>query len=112
MMPEQNDESAELIRSYQMVQEQLRGNAMQIEQLQIQKGELDSAKQEVEKGSGRVYVSIGGVMTEATKESALKDIAEKRELSGVRLQAVNKQYAELRAKEKELRDKITKMSKP
>ena len=98
------------MREYQAVQDQLRASALQIEQLQLQKSDLEMAKNEVAKSSGKVYLNVGGVMVETTREGALKDIGEKLELSGVRLQSLNKQYAEARAKEKELRDKLSKPS--
>ena len=99
-----------MIRDYQLVQEQLRSVSLQVEQLQVQKSELQAAKEEVGKASGKVYVTIGSVIIETDKETALKNIDEKSESSGIRLQSTNKQLVELKAKEKQLREKITAIS--
>ncbi|MDE1846539.1 MAG: prefoldin subunit [Candidatus Micrarchaeota archaeon] len=103
-------EVEKMIRDYQMVQEQMRNFQIQVEQLQMQSNELQTAKEEVGKATGKVYVAIGGVIVETSKETALKNIDEKSETSTVRLQSANKQLNELRAREKQLREKITQMS--
>ena len=89
-----------------MVQEQLRAAAMQLNQFQGQKSELEKAKAEVEAASGKVYVTMGGVIVETSKEKALGDIKERSELADVRIGSLTKQYNELKAKEKQLGDKL------
>ncbi|MDE1851037.1 MAG: prefoldin subunit, partial [Candidatus Micrarchaeota archaeon] len=80
------------------------------DQLTVQKSELDTAKDEVAKATGKVYVTIGGVIVETNKETALKNIEEKKESGEVRVQSTSKQLGELKAKEKKLRDEITALS--
>lgn len=112
-MAEPNQKESEIeksLKEYQIVQEQLRAAALQVEQLQIQKAELEGAKAEVEKSTGKVYVTIGGVIVETSKEGASKEIAEKSELVSLRLQSANKQYADYREKEKQLREKLSQLS--
>ncbi len=100
-----------LLRDYQLIQEQLRSVAMQLEQLQAQKMEVERAKDELTKSTGKVYFSVGSVIVETTKEKALADVNERHELTTTRLTSFNKQYTEIRAKEKALNDKLTQMYK-
>lgn len=99
-----------MLRDYQMVQEQIRSFGLQGEQLQVQKNELQTAKEEVGNSTGKVYVTIGGVIIETSRDTALKNISEKSETNEVRLQSVNKQLNELKSREKSLREKITQIS--
>lgn len=104
-------EAEKIVGDYQMVQEQLRAAAMQLEQLQVQKAELSRAKEEVEGASGRVYITVGGVIVETNKDKALADIKEKSELAEVRITSMAKQFNEFKAKEKQLGEKLTQMYK-
>jgi len=99
-----------ILRDYQMIQEQIRAYSMQVDQLTVQKSELDTAKEEVAKAVGKVYVTVGGVIVETNKETALKNIDEKKDSGDVRIQSTNKQLNELKTKEKKLRDEITQLS--
>ncbi|MDE1850286.1 MAG: prefoldin subunit [Candidatus Micrarchaeota archaeon] len=99
-----------ILRDYQMIQEQIRAYSMQVDQLTVQKSELDAAKEEVAKATGKVYVTIGGVIVETSKDTALKNIDEKKESGEIRVQSTTKQLNELKAKEKKLRDEITALS--
>ncbi len=109
--PDQKEgEIEKALKDYQILQEQLRASALQTEQLQLQKTELEGARAEIEKATGKVYITIGGVIVETSKEGASKEIASKAELVALRLQTANKQYSELREKEKQLREKISQLS--
>lgn len=114
-MPEQTpkpsqQEVEKMLRDYQLVQEQIRAFSLQSEQLQVQKNELETAKDEVGKSTGKVYITVGGVIVETTKDTALKTIGERSETSEVRMQSMNKQLSDLKAKEKQLREKLTQVS--
>lgn len=104
-------EAEKLVRDYQMTQEQMRGAALQLEQLQAQKSELGRAKEEVGGASGKVYISVGGVIVETNKDKALADIKERSELTELRITSLTKQFNELKGKEKQLGEKITQMYK-
>lgn len=108
--PQEND-AEKTVRDYQNVQEQLRGAMLQLDQLRMQKAELERAKEEVSGTSGKVYITVGGVIVEAGKDKALTDIKEKSELADVRIGSLTKQLNELKAKEKQLGEKITQMYK-
>jgi len=105
------EEAERAVRDYQQLQEQLRAAAVQLNQLQAQKADLDRAKEEVSGAGGRVYLTVGGVIVETTKEKALKDIGERSELTTVRIGSLTKQYNDLKAKEKQLGDRLTQMYK-
>lgn len=107
----QDQEPDKLLRNYQAVQDQLRGTAMQLDQLQNQKIELDRAREEVTNATGKVYVTIGGVIVETDKVKALNDIKERTEVTDVRIASVNRQFSDLKAKEKQLGEKITELYK-
>ncbi len=96
-----------IVMEYQTVAEQLRSISMQIDQLNLQKDELSSAEKEVGNAAGKIYRGIGGVIVETQKEDALADIKDKMELNELRLKTANKQYTDLKNREKELREKIS-----
>ena len=104
-------EAEQAVRDYQMVQEQLRSAAMQLNQLQNQKAELTRAKEEVTGSKGRVYVTVGGVIVETTREKALSDIKERSELAEVRIASLTKQYNEFKGRETTLGDRLTQIYK-
>ena len=107
----QENELEKLLKDYQVLQEQLRSMAMQVEQLQAQSLDMGRAKEELDKASGKVYISVGGVIVETTKEKAVSDIKDRSSLTETRLQSANKMYADLRSKEKQLNEKITRLYK-
>lgn len=107
----QENELERLLKDYQMLQDQLRSAALQLEQLQSQKIEMDRAREELGSATGKVYMSVGGVIVETPKEKALADLNDRSSLAEARITSTNKQYTELRNKEKTLNEKITKLYK-
>src|SRR5271156_2633541 len=73
-----------MVKDYQMIQEQLRVFAIQLDQLKNQKAELERASEEITKSTGKVYISVGGVIVEPTKDKAETDIKDRSELSETR----------------------------
>ncbi len=111
-MAQQNEQEAEkLLRDYQMLQEQLRVYAIQLDQLKAQKVEFERANEEVSAALGKVYISVGGLIVETTKEKALSDLKDRTELSETRITSITKQFNEMKAKEKQLSDRITELYK-
>ncbi|MCL4553216.1 MAG: prefoldin subunit [Candidatus Marsarchaeota archaeon] len=100
-------EIEKMIREYQMLQEQLRNAAVQLDQFQSAKADLSRAQEELGKASGKIYLTIGGVIVETSKEKALNDVKERAELTEIRIGSANKQFAELRAREKQLGEKLS-----
>lgn len=100
-----------MVKDYQITQEQLRMYAIQLDQLKNQKAELERATEEITKASGKVYISVGGIIVETTKDKAESDIKERSELSDTRISSITKLYNELKTKERQLNEKITQIYK-
>ena len=100
-----------LLKDYQIMQEQLRNIAMQIEQMQSQKIEMERAKAELEKSTGKVYISVGNVIVESSKDKAVADVTDRHSLTTARLQSLNKQFNDMKAREKQLNEKLTQIYK-
>jgi prefoldin beta subunit len=103
----ERQELEKLTRDYQLIQEQLQALSMQKEQFSMQKEEHKEALMELEKSSGKIYLTIGGAIVETPKSDALTKIKEKQESIEMRLTIVNKQYEDFSKKEKALREEIT-----
>jgi prefoldin beta subunit len=99
-----------IVKEYQVLQNGMRSMAMQLDQMQLQKADLDTAITEIEKSEGKVYLTVGGVLVETSKDDALKSTRERADLVGVRLQGISKQYNEMKEKEKKIREEITRAS--
>lgn len=104
-------ELEKLAKEYQSMQEQLRVVTMQLDQLRNQQLDIERAQTEIEKSDGRLFISVGGVMVETTKAKATTDLKDRKELADTRLQSINKQYNDLKAKEKQLGEKIAQLYK-
>ncbi len=100
------------LRDYQMLQEQIRAYTMQLDQLNIGKADLERAQKEIEAATGKVYINVGGVIVETTKDKAIADIKERSELTTTRVGSATKQLNELRGREKQLKDKLSQGYKP
>ena len=71
------------------------------------KTELKDALGEAEKATGKIYLAIGGIMVDVSKETAIKDLKEKEESNAMRLNIVEKQFEDASKKEQSLRTEIT-----
>ncbi len=107
--PNLENDVEKLVEEYQAVQEQLRSFAALLDQLQNQKEEVERAKQEVQASNGKIYLSVGGVMVETTKEKALGDLDNRAEMLRLRISTSTKQYNELKEKEKQLGEKLSQL---
>ncbi len=99
-------ELEKLGKEYQLAQEQLRALAIQKEQFSLQKEEHAEALAELEKATGKTYVSIGGVMVETSREHAIAEVKERGELISARLASISKQCDEAEKRGKALKDKF------
>jgi chaperonin cofactor prefoldin len=59
------------------------------------------------KATGKIYLAIGGIMVDVSKETAVKDLKEKEESNAMRLSIVEKQFEDASKKEQTLRTEIT-----
>ena len=58
-----------------------------------------------------MYISVGGVIVETTKDKAIVDLKDRTELSDTRITSVTKQFNDLKSKEKQLSERITEIYK-
>ena len=89
-----------------MLQEQIQSLAVQKAQLNEQKEEYKDALAELEKASGKVYSTVGGVIIETPKEESIKMVKERQESVEMRLAITNRQYDDAIKREKGLRSEI------
>ena len=73
----------------------------------LQKEEHKEALVELEKATGKIFLSVGGAIVEMPKAEAVKKLKERQETVEMRLSLVTKQHDEFAKKEKSLREEIT-----
>ncbi len=95
-----------LTGEYQELQMQLQSLALQRMQFTEQKEEYTQAQKYLESAAGRVYIEIGGLIVETTKEEAVKELKERLESAEMRLGIIGKQYDEAAKKEKTMRSAL------
>lgn len=103
----EKDQLEKITREYQMIQEQLQSLAIQKEQFKAQKEEFKDALEEIEKAKGKIYLTVGGIMVDVDKETAVKHVKERQDSNVMRLNIVDKQFEDLSKKEQSLRSEIT-----
>jgi len=97
------EELEKLVKEYQLLEEQIRGFTLQLQEMQLQKSEAENARSEVEKATGKIYLTIGGVIVETDKEKALSNLKEKSESLELRIQMINKQLSSLKSREEAIK---------
>jgi len=70
---------------------------MQKQNFQIQLAEIESALSEL-KNTPQAYKIVGNIMIAADKEELEKDLSQKKEMTEVRIQSIEKQEAKIREK--------------
>ncbi len=86
-------------QQYQLVVSQKQRHNMQV-------AEIDSALKELENASGKVYMGIGTLMIEQTKDYAKKKLKEQEKEIKERVDILDKQENTIRKKLEELQKKI------
>ncbi|MEM4389914.1 MAG: prefoldin subunit beta [Candidatus Micrarchaeia archaeon] len=99
-------EMEQRIGEFRNLQNQLQMTLLQKQSVQAQLDEIAEAGEELKKTKGPIYRSVGTLLVASTKEEAEKDLAEKKELLGVRLNALTRQEEKLRERLNELRAEI------
>ncbi len=103
----EKEEIEKLTKEYQSLQMQLQSLSMQKLQFSQQNEEYKDAEKELNAAMGHVYVDIGGLMVETTKQDALIKLNERLESTQMRISIVTRQYEEATKKEQILRLKLT-----
>lgn len=92
----------------QQLQQQLQMAAMQKAQMQMQASEIDKAIDECKTSKGTCYRFIGSVLVPKEKDVLEKELAEEKEMIGVRTKAMEKQEKLAKEKLDELAKKFEK----
>lgn len=99
------------LADFQNLQRQLQNVLIQKQQMQIGLEEVKSALAAVEETTGDVYKAAGGLLLSTTKESAKKELSEKKEMFELRVGQVTKQETALSTKLTDLKSKIESAAK-
>ncbi len=103
----EREELEKMTRDYQNIQMQIQSLSMQKLQFNQQKEEYKDAEKELLLAKGKVYIDIGGLMIETTKDEAMAKLKEKIESTEMRHKIVTRQYEEASKKEQTLRGTLT-----
>lgn len=96
-MKKGEEDLSKSLLEYENMEKQLEVVLIQKHQLQIQINEVNHAVEELKKAKGEIYKSVGAIVLSTTKESAEKDLKERKELLEVKLNAITKQEEKLRS---------------
>ena len=101
----------EQVSRLQQLQQNLQAIMMQKQQLEVESVETDRALEELKKAGpdDAVYKNAGSVLVKAKKEDVIKELEEKKELSGTRVMVLGKQEARVKENLKEVENKINEM---
>lgn len=97
----------EKIGQIQLIQQNLENFSMQRQQFQLQQTEIETALVEIE-NTNTSYKIIGNIMVLTDKNQLKKDLEEKKETLGIRINTIEKQEDKLRAKFEELQQEVMK----
>lgn len=98
----------EQLARFEQLQQNLQAILVQKQQLDVESAEVDRAITELKKASDSdaVYKSAGNILVRAKKDDLVKDLEERKELSGTRSTVLAKQEQRVRDSIKELSSKI------
>ena len=103
----------EQVAKIQQMQGSLQGVMAQKQQVEVERLEIDRALEEL-KGAGEdetVYKHAGSILIRTTRDAAVAELEERKELAATRQTVLSKQDARLREGLKEQEAKITEMIK-
>jgi prefoldin beta subunit len=98
----------EQLARFEQLQQNLQAILLQKQQVEMESSEISKALDELKKASDSdpVYKSAGNILVRAKKEDLLKDLEERKELSGTRSAVLTKQEQRVRENVKDLQTKI------
>lgn len=102
------EEISKQIQDLQVYEQNLQALLMQKQAIQIELNEVSNALGELSKSSEEVYKIVGGIMVKSDKKTLVKELEEKKKLSEIRLQSLEKQEKSLEEKATGLREEIQK----
>ena len=98
----------EQLARFEQLQQNLQSILVQRQQVEIESSEVGKALEELKKASetDAVYKSAGNILIRAKKEDLIKELDERKELSGTRTAVLTKQEQRVRENIKDLQAKI------
>ena len=98
----------EQLARFEQLQQNLQAILVQKQQVDLESGEIDKALTELRKAAegDAVYKSAGNVLVRAKKDELVKELEERKELSGTRTAVLSKQEQRVRENIKELQGKL------
>ncbi len=100
-----NEGAEEKISRMQAIEQNIQNLMMQKQQLQAQLVEATSALEELGK-TDTAYKIIGNIMVLSEKQPLKAEIETKKEMTELRIKAIEKQSDDLRAKAKKMQDEV------
>ena len=98
----------EQLARFEQLQQNLQTILVQKQQFDVESAEVDRAITELKKATetDAVYKSAGNILVKANRNEVMKDLEERKELSGTRSTVLSKQEQRVRENIKELSTKI------
>lgn len=99
------------IEELQALEQHLQGFLAQKQVVQIELQEILNAIEEIKKTNEDIYKILSGVMLKAEKETLLKELEERKKLSELRINSIERQENIINEKIGKLRETITRSFK-
>ena len=108
------EQAQQLVRQFQIQQQQMQNLMIQKESLNMQKMEVEKALEELGKTGEEeeVFKTVGPILVKKTKADLLEDLTEKKETINMRLKSFETQEKMLGDKLLETQNKLSKFLKP
>ncbi len=94
------------VQELQVFEQHLQSFLAQKQMIQMESSETINALEELKKTKDEVYKIISGIMIKADKDSLLKELEEKKKLSELKINSIEKQEALIEKKASVLRSEI------
>ncbi|MBI5391382.1 prefoldin subunit beta [Candidatus Woesearchaeota archaeon] len=94
------------IEQLQLLEQNIQNLLLQKQQIQSQQVEVENALEEVQKAKGNVYRIVGNVMVAGDKEEIKKELESKKEVVLLKLKTYEKQETQLRERASKLQEEV------
>ena len=103
---ELSEESSKKIQEIQFLEQQLQAFLAQKQSIQIELNEVMNAMDELKKTKDEVYKILSGIMIKSEKEALEKELHEKKNLSELRINSIEKQEKLIEEKKAKLQKEL------
>lgn len=104
-----NKEIQKKAQELQVLEQHLQSFLAQKQMIQLELNEALNALEEVKKTKDEIYKILSGVMIKANKQSIIEELEEKKKLSELKINSIEKQEAMIEKKASELRSEINSL---